>query len=292
MIEPGTRFLSLEHCELLPQGSRLQGKFVAWYEEGMNIRDVRKTGGDPLLHVSWIASTTERTWAQLLTFRADEILRTHRERTRLWNSHAEDAPAKTEFGKGIQKSMEQPERLPTVTSSWPRNAFSNEMRAKMESQLRHRPSERQRRRDSIMQSETEDSAQIALMLWLLKVAKTAASDFTNVVELTYCDGRLWHTAGTFDSEHPLTTVQGMTRCSNIGNEEYHSASQMNSPHQDRLRKQAVIYHRSSFPFWPVLCSLTGIDDGADYKKDCLGCHIPAKADDWIYVKGYPVLHSK
>ena len=30
----------------------------------------------------------------------------------------------------------------------------------------------------------------------------------------------------------------------------------------------------------------------DYKKDCLGCHVPAKADDWIYVKGYPVLHSK
>ena len=30
----------------------------------------------------------------------------------------------------------------------------------------------------------------------------------------------------------------------------------------------------------------------DYKKDCLGCHIPAKADDWIYVKGYTLLHSK
>jgi hypothetical protein len=30
----------------------------------------------------------------------------------------------------------------------------------------------------------------------------------------------------------------------------------------------------------------------DYKKDCLTCHIPAKADDWIYVKGYPVLNSK
>jgi Cytochrome P460 len=29
----------------------------------------------------------------------------------------------------------------------------------------------------------------------------------------------------------------------------------------------------------------------DYKKDCLGCHVPAKADDWIYVKGYPTLHS-
>jgi len=30
----------------------------------------------------------------------------------------------------------------------------------------------------------------------------------------------------------------------------------------------------------------------DYKKDCLSCHIPARGDDWIYVKGYPVLHSK
>jgi hypothetical protein len=30
----------------------------------------------------------------------------------------------------------------------------------------------------------------------------------------------------------------------------------------------------------------------DFNKDCLGCHIPAEADDWIYVKGYPPLHSK
>jgi len=30
----------------------------------------------------------------------------------------------------------------------------------------------------------------------------------------------------------------------------------------------------------------------DYKKDCLGCHVPAKADDWIYINGYPALHSK
>jgi hypothetical protein len=30
----------------------------------------------------------------------------------------------------------------------------------------------------------------------------------------------------------------------------------------------------------------------DYKKDCLGCHIPAKATDWVYVQGYPVLGSK
>ena len=30
----------------------------------------------------------------------------------------------------------------------------------------------------------------------------------------------------------------------------------------------------------------------DYKKDCLGCHQPAKADDWVYVKGYPALQAK
>jgi len=30
----------------------------------------------------------------------------------------------------------------------------------------------------------------------------------------------------------------------------------------------------------------------DYKKDCLGCHVPAKATDWVYVQGYPVLASK
>lgn len=30
----------------------------------------------------------------------------------------------------------------------------------------------------------------------------------------------------------------------------------------------------------------------NYKKDCLGCHVPAKATDWIYVQGYPVLASK
>jgi hypothetical protein len=30
----------------------------------------------------------------------------------------------------------------------------------------------------------------------------------------------------------------------------------------------------------------------NYNKDCLGCHIPAKATDWVYVQGYPVLGSK
>ena len=30
----------------------------------------------------------------------------------------------------------------------------------------------------------------------------------------------------------------------------------------------------------------------DYKKDCLGCHIPAKSTDWTYIQGYPTLKSK
>jgi hypothetical protein len=30
----------------------------------------------------------------------------------------------------------------------------------------------------------------------------------------------------------------------------------------------------------------------DYKRDCLGCHIPAQATDWIYIQGYPVLAKK
>ncbi len=31
------------------------------------------------------------------------------------------------------------------------------------------------------------------------------------------------------------------------------------------------------------------DVATDYKKDCLGCHVPAKQTDWIYIEGYPVL---
>jgi Cytochrome P460 len=30
----------------------------------------------------------------------------------------------------------------------------------------------------------------------------------------------------------------------------------------------------------------------NYKKDCLGCHVPATSTDWVYVQGYPVLKSK
>lgn len=31
---------------------------------------------------------------------------------------------------------------------------------------------------------------------------------------------------------------------------------------------------------------------ADYKTDCLGCHVPAKAKDWVYSEAYPTLNSK
>lgn len=30
----------------------------------------------------------------------------------------------------------------------------------------------------------------------------------------------------------------------------------------------------------------------DFKTDCLTCHIPAKKDDWIYVRGYPILKKQ
>jgi hypothetical protein len=30
----------------------------------------------------------------------------------------------------------------------------------------------------------------------------------------------------------------------------------------------------------------------NHTTDCLGCHIPAKATDWIYIQGYPVLSTK
>ncbi len=30
----------------------------------------------------------------------------------------------------------------------------------------------------------------------------------------------------------------------------------------------------------------------NYKSECLGCHIPAKKDDWLYLDGYPHLRTK
>jgi len=30
----------------------------------------------------------------------------------------------------------------------------------------------------------------------------------------------------------------------------------------------------------------------DYKSDCIGCHIPAKQNDWIYTEAYPSLNRQ
>lgn len=29
----------------------------------------------------------------------------------------------------------------------------------------------------------------------------------------------------------------------------------------------------------------------DYKTDCLGCHVPAKDNDWLYTEAYPILNQ-
>jgi len=30
---------------------------------------------------------------------------------------------------------------------------------------------------------------------------------------------------------------------------------------------------------------------SDYKTECLGCHVPARTTDWVYIRGYPALHD-
>ena len=30
----------------------------------------------------------------------------------------------------------------------------------------------------------------------------------------------------------------------------------------------------------------------DYQKDCLGCHLPAKDNDWVYIEAYPTLTGR
>jgi hypothetical protein len=36
----------------------------------------------------------------------------------------------------------------------------------------------------------------------------------------------------------------------------------------------------------------GTNVASNYKVDCLGCHIPAKSNDWLYVEAYPTLHEE
>ena len=30
---------------------------------------------------------------------------------------------------------------------------------------------------------------------------------------------------------------------------------------------------------------------SDYKTDCLGCHVPARQNDWVYLEAYPMLEA-
>lgn len=36
---------------------------------------------------------------------------------------------------------------------------------------------------------------------------------------------------------------------------------------------------------------TTTNAATDYKQDCLGCHVPAKDTDWVYVEAYPTLKA-
>ena len=41
--------------------------------------------------------------------------------------------------------------------------------------------------------------------------------------------------------------------------------------------------------WALFKPGNAVNVSTDYKKDCLGCHTPAKDSDWVYVEGYPML---
>ena len=36
----------------------------------------------------------------------------------------------------------------------------------------------------------------------------------------------------------------------------------------------------------------GTNIATDYKTDCLGCHVPAEATDWVYTQAYPTLTTE
>jgi len=72
-------------------------------------------------------------------------------------------------------------------------------------------------------------------------------------------------------------------------------------HADMLKgwfvmvKDRANSHRAN-PLWGDGWGWSWFDAGnplkttsTDFKSDCLGCHLPARSTDWIYVGGYPVL---
>ena len=36
----------------------------------------------------------------------------------------------------------------------------------------------------------------------------------------------------------------------------------------------------------------GTNVASNYKVDCLGCHVPAKSNDWVYTEAYPTLSKE
>ena len=40
---------------------------------------------------------------------------------------------------------------------------------------------------------------------------------------------------------------------------------------------------------PIYATQTLHGGATDYTTDCRLCHVPAKKDDWVYIRGYPVL---
>ena len=72
-------------------------------------------------------------------------------------------------------------------------------------------------------------------------------------------------------------------------------------HADKLKGWFVMVRdskgtRSGNPLWGDGWGWSWFDadkpfktTSTDYHSDCQGCHVPAKATDWIYVNGYPVL---
>lgn len=44
--------------------------------------------------------------------------------------------------------------------------------------------------------------------------------------------------------------------------------------------------------WGLFKVGSSANQSSNYRVDCLGCHVPAKNDDWVYLKGYPTLKQQ
>ena len=90
-------------------------------------------------------------------------------------------------------------------------------------------------------------------------------------------------------------VKDITTC-RLG-EAHHGAVHLDQRHQDLVRdgqglegavpRQRPVGRRLGLG----LVRGEGPEDNVatDYTTDCKLCHVPAKKDDWVYIRGYPVL---